>query len=133
MSGNNSLRIGLFGAGAVGGGVVELIEKYSKNGRFAAMGIEVQIVKIFVRSLEKHRDFTLPSSASVIAGNIDDVLNDDSINCIVEVMGGVDLAKDVVFKAISLNKHVITANKALVAGFTTEIEQLLATHPTVRY
>ena len=44
-----------------------------------------------------------------------DILEDESINCVVELMGGVTHAKDVVFKALKKGKHVVTANKALLA------------------
>jgi homoserine dehydrogenase len=53
------------------------------------------------------------------------VRQDDSINCVIELMGGVTDAKDVVFKAIRKGKHVITANKALLAQHLPEIQELL--------
>lgn len=46
-----------------------------------------------------------------------DILNDPDIDCVVELMGGITHAKDVVFGAITANKHVVTANKALIANF----------------
>lgn len=62
-----------------------------------------------------------------------DILNDSEIDCIVEVIGGITLAKDIVFRAIQLNKHVVTANKALVATYLSEIMNLLHEHPTVHF
>jgi homoserine dehydrogenase len=62
-----------------------------------------------------------------------EILEDSTIDCIVEVIGGITLAKDIVFKAILLNKHVVTANKALVATYLTEILQLLEDHPLVNF
>ena len=50
-----------------------------------------------------------------------DILEDDSINCVVELMGGVTHAKDVVFKALKKGKHVVTANKALLAQLLPEV------------
>lgn len=50
-----------------------------------------------------------------------DILEDDSIDCVVELMGGVTHAKDVVFKALKKGKHVITANKALLAQLLPEV------------
>ena len=52
-----------------------------------------------------------------------DILEDDSINCVVELMGGVTHAKDVVFKALKKGKHVVTANKALLAQLLPEVGQ----------
>jgi len=51
-----------------------------------------------------------------------DILGDASINVVVELMGGVTSAKDVVFGAINAGKHVVTANKALIAAFLPEIQ-----------
>ncbi len=62
-----------------------------------------------------------------------DILNDPEINCVIETIGGIDEAKDIVFRAIEANKHVITANKALIATYLSELLQLLREHPTVQF
>eukprot|EP00981_Chlorochromonas_danica_P000034 scaffold21_cov179-Ochromonas_danica.AAC.7 len=126
-----ALRVGLFGAGIVGGGVIELLQKYSINGKLLQLGSQIEIVKVCVRSVEKARDFTLPSHTELVT-NYNDILDDPSINCIVELMGGVTHAKDVVFRAIQANKHVVTANKALIATFLPELQAELAKHPSVK-
>ena len=92
MSNNTKLRIGLFGAGVVGGGVYELIQRCIDNKRFAALGVDIEIAKICVKSLSKDRDFKI-SSNTVITTDYDDILNDSDINCIVELMGGITDAK----------------------------------------
>ena len=51
-----------------------------------------------------------------------DILGDASINVVVELMGGITSAKDVVFGAINAGKHVVTANKALIAAFLPELQ-----------
>eukprot|EP01031_Cornospumella_fuschlensis_P028245 gene28245-34110_t len=107
------LRIGLFGAGVVGGGVAELVKKYQGNNRFSSMGVSMEVASICVRSTGKKRDFSIDPSVT-ITSNYNDILNDPSINCIVEVMGGITDAKEVVFAALKAGKHVITANKALI-------------------
>lgn len=126
-----ALRVGLFGAGIVGGGVIELLQKYSINGKLSQLGSQIEIVKICVRSIEKARDFTLPSQTELVT-NYNEILDDPSINCIVELMGGVTHAKDVVFRAIQADKHVVTANKALIATFLPELQAELAKHPSVK-
>jgi homoserine dehydrogenase len=83
------LRIGLFGGGVVGGGVYELVQKYSH--RFAQLGANVEIVKICVRSLDKPRDYKISPSTTFVT-NYEDILNDSSINCVVELMGGNNFA-----------------------------------------
>ena len=70
---------------------------------------------------------------TIFTDDINAILEDDSINCVVELMGGVTTAKEVVFRAIQAGKHVITANKALVAAYLPEIEELLAKHPGVHF
>ncbi|RYY86976.1 hypothetical protein EON63_04775 [archaeon] len=126
-----NLRIGLFGAGVVGGGVVELIKRYHTNGRLTGQGVSMEIVKICVRSKNKSRDFHIDPSIVFTTDN-NDILGDPSINCIVEVMGGITDAKDVVFAALKAGKHVITANKALIAAYISEIQGILKANPSVR-
>lgn len=62
----------------------------------------------------------------------DSILEDDGINCIVEVMGGTGLAKRVVETALKKGKAVVTANKALLAEYWSELQQLLKENPTAR-
>lgn len=126
-----NLKVGLFGAGVVGGGVLDLIQKYSANGKFGALGASVEVSKICVQSLDKPRDVA-PLNGTTYVTDRDEILNDPSINCVIELMGGVTNAKDVVMAAISKGKHVITANKALIANFLPEIQSALAANPTVK-
>jgi homoserine dehydrogenase len=127
-----ALKVGLFGGGVVGGGVYELIQKYTSNGRLSSLGASVHIAKICVRSLDKPRDFVIDAGSTELVTDYDSILNDSSINCVVELMGGVTHAKDVVFRAISSGKHVVTANKALIANYLPEIQKLLSENPSVR-
>jgi homoserine dehydrogenase len=62
-----------------------------------------------------------------------DILEDASIDCVLELMGGTTFAKDVIFGAIAKGKHVITANKALIAAHMDELIALLAANPTVKF
>jgi len=117
--------IGMFGGGTVGGGVVELLAK--KKGLLG----DVTMKKICVRSI-RARDYELPEGCSFVTAYAD-ILEDPEIDTVIEVMGGVTDAKDIVFAAIAADKHVITANKALLAAFMPELEALLAAHPTVRF
>ena len=77
------------------------------------------------------RDFTVPVGTSIVT-KYSDILDDPSINVVVELMGGVTHAKDVVFGAIKAGKHVVTANKALIAAHLSEIQGLLKENPSVR-
>lgn len=120
MSGRN---IGIFGGGTVGGGIVSILT--SKSSDFAKLtGDSITISKICVRDASKPRDFDIPSDCSVVT-EYDEILSDDSIDMVVEVMGGTTDAKDVVFAALRAGKDVVTANKALIAADLKEIEALL--------
>mmetsp|Transcript_76304 Transcript_76304/g.221495 ORF Transcript_76304/g.221495 Transcript_76304/m.221495 type:complete len:474 (-) Transcript_76304:72-1493(-) len=117
------LHIGLFGGGTVGGGIVEILEK--KKAHFEQMtGRELKVKTICVRDANKPRDFDLPEGCSVTE-NFDDILKDDSLEMVVEVMGGTTQAKDVVYTALKNGKNVVTANKALIAAYMPEISSLL--------
>jgi homoserine dehydrogenase len=87
----------------------------------------MEIVAICVRDTEKARDFTIPAGCK-LTKNYDDILKDDSIDMIVEVMGGTTDAKDVVYASIKAGKDVVTANKALIALKLPEIEELVKTY-----
>eukprot|EP01032_Pedospumella_encystans_P005159 gene5159-6127_t len=126
------LKVGLFGAGVVGGGVLDLVQRYTSNGKFKAYGISVEVAKICVQSLDKTRD-VLPADGIVVTTDHNEILNDPTINCVIELIGGTTTARDIVMSAISKGKHVITANKALIANYLPEIEVALSANPNVRF
>ncbi|OQS02791.1 homoserine dehydrogenase [Thraustotheca clavata] len=126
------LRIGMFGCGTVGGGVFEILTKRIKY--LESVGVKATVAKICVRNTKNPAVIELVKGHNTtITSKYDDILDDPSINCVVELMGGVTDAKDVVFKAIAKNKHVITANKALIANFMPDLTSLLEAHPNVRF
>ena len=105
------VRIGLLGCGTVGGGFVELVERERDRIR-ARFGIDLRIGRILVRDLGRERsaavDRTLLTDCAV------DVL-DDGCDLIVELVGGIHSAGSYVRRAIANRRHVVTANKALLA------------------
>uniref|UniRef100_M4BZY0 Homoserine dehydrogenase n=1 Tax=Hyaloperonospora arabidopsidis (strain Emoy2) TaxID=559515 RepID=M4BZY0_HYAAE len=128
------LTIGLFGCGTVGGGVFDLLHDPARRQALSRLGVDARVAKICVQDVHKDRHLAhLSPSETSFTSNVRDILDDSRINCVVELMGGVQAAKDVVFQAIQAGKHVITANKALVASCLPEIEQLLCAHPHVRF
>lgn len=133
-TGRNVLNIGMFGCGTVGGGVFDILHNPKKIQFFESIGVKAFVSWICVRNAEKERNLKHFAPLSTkITTNHNDILEDPSINCVIELMGGITDAKDVVFRAIECDKHVITANKALVANFMPEILQLLNDHPRVRF
>jgi homoserine dehydrogenase len=87
-------------------------------------GRTILVKKICVKDLNKPRDFALPEGCSITT-DYDELLTDDSLDILVEVMGGTTKAKDIVFEALKKGKNVITANKALIAKCLPEIESVL--------
>ena len=118
-------RIGIFGGGTVGGGIVEILRKKEDYLKDLTKGTKLEIVKICVRDKSKERDFTIPEGCE-ITENFDDILKDDSIDMVVEVMGGTTDAKDIIESCIKAGKDVVTANKALIAAYLPDLEELLA-------
>ncbi|KAL7491224.1 hypothetical protein ACHAWT_000640 [Skeletonema menzelii] len=111
-------RIGMIGAGTVGGGVYEIIMNRLKS-------TSAKITKICVRDANKPRDFQIDSSITQVVTDVSSILNDDSIDLVVEVAGGTAFAKDAVFTALKAGKSVVTANKALIAEYLDEIVALV--------
>ena len=92
---------------------------------------QIVISRICVRDLSKPRSFHVDESRTVLTTDPESILQDDSIDCIVEVMGGTGLAKGVVETALQAGKAVVTANKALLAEHLEEL-QVAAQHPSSR-
>ena len=83
------------------------------------------ITKICVRDANKPRDFQIDTSITQIVTDVSSILNDDSIDLVVEVAGGTTFAKDAVFTALKGGKSVVTANKALIAEYLEDIVALV--------
>jgi homoserine dehydrogenase len=125
-SGNKKVcRVGIFGVGTVGGGIVQLLQDKKDYLYQLTNGTEIQVVSICVNDLKKQRDFELPSGTKLTT-DYDVILNDDTIDMVVEVMGGINESKNIVYNALQSRKSVVTANKALISKYLPEIEQLLA-------
>ena len=108
-----TIKLGLLGFGVVGGGIARLIRE---NGETLAdrIGAPVKIVAVAVRDLEKKRDEVLDDSVSVTTDPYA-VVNNPDVDIVVEVMGGEEPALDLLKKAAEGGKHVVTANKHLLA------------------
>lgn len=111
------VKLGLLGFGTVGSGVWKVIEQNNSD-IYKRCGKELEISKILVRSLEKARNAEAP--LDLFTDKFEDVLSSD-IDIVVEVMGGIEPAKDYILKAITAKKHIVTANKQLLATHGEEI------------
>ena len=113
-----TIRIGLAGLGNVGAGVFKNIERNRDLIR-QRTGADLQITRVAVRSLAKPRDVD-PAQAA-LTENWRDITNDESIQVVVELIGGTTEAFDLVCAALRARKIVVTGNKALLAGRGREL------------
>lgn len=112
------IKLGLLGLGTVGFGAFQVLARNQEEiQRRAGRGIE--ITKVAVRNVERARG--LVGHAAIVTGDPFEVVNDPDIDVVVETIGGYDLTKELVLKAIENGKHVVTANKALLAVYGNEI------------
>lgn len=115
-----TLNLGIVGGGTVGGGIVEILAN-KEDYLTQLTNSKISVKSICVRDLDKPRDFTIPEGCDLHTDPTK-ITDSDDIDVVVEVMGGTTLAKDVVFNSLSNGKHVVTANKALIAECLSEIE-----------
>jgi homoserine dehydrogenase len=114
---NKTLNIGMLGCGVVGSSVARLLQEDS--GDFAARsGANLKLVKVAVKNLATKRDFV---SSSILTDDSASVVSDPSIDIVIEVMGGIEPARELILSAIKNGKSIITANKALLALHGAEL------------
>lgn len=112
------VKIGLMGFGTVGTGVVRIIQGHQEDlEKQTGLGIEVH--KILVQDREKAR--SIPAMQGLVTSNPKDLIDDPDIDVIVEVIGGISPAKEFIIGALEKGKHVVTANKDLMALHGAEI------------
>ncbi|MDF5738586.1 MULTISPECIES: homoserine dehydrogenase [unclassified Nostoc] len=110
------VKLGILGLGTVGTGTVQLLQDIT--GRHPLLQ-EIEIYRVGVRSLDKPRAVEL--STEVLTTDLEAIVNDPAVDIVVEVMGGLEPARSLILKALSNGKHVVTANKAVIARFGAEI------------
>ncbi len=107
----------MLGCGVVGSSVARLLQEDS--GDFAARsGANLKLVKVAVKNLSTKRDFV---SSSILTDDSASVVSDPSIDIVIEVMGGIEPARELILSAIKNGKSIITANKALLALHGAEL------------
>lgn len=112
------INVGLLGIGTVGGGTFTVLTRNQEEITRRA-GRPINIVKVADRNLDLVRQIT--NGTVEVTDDAFSVVNDPNIDIVVELIGGYTMAKDLVLKAIENGKHVVTANKALLALHGNEI------------
>jgi len=113
-----SIHVGIIGFGIVGAGTVEVL---TGNREIIANRLGAELVIRKVADLDLESDRGVPLDPSVLTRDAMDVINDPAIDIVVELIGGLDPARDYILKALEKGKHVVTANKALLAECGHEI------------
>ncbi|MDB9495416.1 homoserine dehydrogenase [Spirulina major CS-329] len=109
-------NIGLLGLGTVGTGTAEIL--LNPDGRSPLLR-DIRIHRVGVRALNKPR--TVDFEPGVLTTNLDAIVADPEIDIIVELIGGVERARELILSAIAHGKHIVTANKAVIARHGDEI------------
>ena len=117
------INIGLIGFGTVGTGVLKILRSNSKMIR-ERLGASIVVKKI--ADLDIKSDRGIKVNKGLLTTSAEEIINDPSIDLVVELIGGFEPAKTILLSAINKGKHVVTANKALLAGHG--IELLKAAH-----
>lgn len=113
-----SISVGLLGFGTVGSGVVKIIENHQDK-LMHQVGCPVEVKKILVKDLNKKRGIDV--DPALLTTDINDVINSAEIDVVIEVMGGVQETRTHILQALRNKKHVVTANKDLMAVHGSEL------------
>ncbi|QNM05434.1 homoserine dehydrogenase [Qiania dongpingensis] len=111
------VKIAILGLGTVGSGVYKLLER-RKQEMPSKAGVEIEIAKILVRNLEKAEKKV---GRELLTDDWREIVEDESISVIIEVMGGMEPACTIIMEAFRAGKHVVSANKDLIASRGKEL------------
>jgi homoserine dehydrogenase len=112
------IKVGLLGLGTVGSGTFNVLKRNQEEIMRRA-GRAIEITMVAVRNVDRAKDIVKGEVEIVTDGNL--IVNHPDIDIVIELIGGNDIAKDLVLKAIANGKHVVTANKALIAKHGNEV------------
>ena len=112
------ISIGVLGLGNVGSGTLRILDE-NRASIQARLGADVHVKKVLVRDLDRSRDVQV--DPSLLTTNPAEVLEDPDVRVVVELVGGLEPARSFVLDALKNGKHVVTANKALLAEHGEEI------------
>jgi homoserine dehydrogenase len=114
----NRVRVGVLGCGNVGAALVDLIRQQA-DAIAARTGVRLEIVSVAVRNLSRERSVELPEH--VLTRDAAAVVADPAVDLVVEVIGGIEPARELILTALRSGKPVVTANKELLANVGAEV------------
>jgi homoserine dehydrogenase len=120
-----TFRVGLIGFGTIGTGVIKLLQQ-NRDLLVERLGAQLELVRVVDLDITTDRGVTV--APGILSTRIDDLLADPSIDIVIELIGGYEPARTFVLRAIASGKHVVTANKALLAVHGEEIFAAAAQH-----
>lgn len=112
------ISIGMIGFGNIGCGVIKILQQ-RKSLLAQKIGVEIVIKKICDKDISTKRDASIDKG--LLTRDVNEVINDPQIDIVVELIGGVNPAKEFILAALKKGKHVVTANKALLAEYGNEL------------
>ncbi|MDQ6743711.1 MAG: homoserine dehydrogenase [Candidatus Dormibacteraeota bacterium] len=119
---DTALRIGLIGLGTVGSQVADRLLNWREQLRRRSSGVDLVLERVLVRDLEKKRAVQVP--AGLLTADPSAVLDDPRIDVVVELAGGEEPARSFIERALRNRKHVVTANKMVLASHGPELLEL---------
>ena len=114
------ISVGLIGLGTVGTGTFRILQENAELIR-NRVGVPIEVTKIAVRDAKRDRGIAIPSG--MLTKNPAEIIDDPNIDIVAELIGGYEPAKELILAAIARGKHVVTANKALLAAHGAEIDE----------
>src|SRR5438105_14141296 len=112
------VRVGLLGCGNVGGSLVQLVEEHG-DAIAERTGLRLEVARVAVRNTAKERAVEL--APGVLTHDAADVVADPGIDVVVEVIGGIEPARELILASLQVGKPVVTANKELLANVGAEL------------
>src|SRR4051794_25334769 len=124
------VNLGMLGGGTVGSGVFHALQL---NGDLMSsrLGLSVGIRKIAVKAFDEPRPYPIPRS--LMTTDWQTVVNDPQVHIVIELVGGINLARTMILAALQQGKPVITANKALISAHGEELFAAARKHGTNLY
>ena len=112
------VKIAILGFGNVGTGVWKILQENKKE-IMKRSNYDIEVAKILVKDINKKRDIVIPKG--ILTDSIDEIINDQDIKIVVELVGGRDQAKEYMIRAMKAKKHIVTANKLVIANWSEEL------------